>query len=124
ILVLIPGIGVTVKGARRWLKVGMLTIQPAEVVKVGIILYLAHYLAKKGDRIGDFKLGFVPPLLVVGLFIGLIVIEPDLGTAAVIGLVTIGLLFVGGARLGHLATIGLLALPALYLLVSRVGYRR
>src|SRR5205823_6090724 len=124
LLVLMPGLGVTVKGARRWLRLGILTIQPAEIVKLGIILYLAHYLAKKGDRLGDFRLGFLPPLLVVGLLIGLIAIEPDLGTAAVIGLVTVGLLFVAGARLGHLATIGLLALPVLYLMISRVGYRR
>ena len=124
IVVLMPGLGVTVKGARRWLRLGILTIQPAEIVKLGIILYLAHYLAKKGDRLGDFRLGFLPPLLVVGLLIGLIAIEPDLGTAAVIGLVTVGLLFVAGARLGHLATIGLLALPVLYLMISRVGYRR
>src|SRR5205807_548979 len=76
IVVLMPGLGVTVKGARRWLRLGILTIQPAEIVKLGIILYLAHYLAKKGDRLGDFRLGFLPPLLVVGLLIGLIAIEP------------------------------------------------
>ena len=124
VLVLLPSVGLTVKGARRWLRVGMWTVQPSEVVKVGVLLYLAHYLAKKGDRITDFRRGFVPSLVVVGAVIGLIVIEPDMGTAAVIGLVTLGLLFVGGARLGHLMLIGLAALPALYLLVMRVAYRR
>jgi len=124
VLVLIPGVGVTVKGARRWLRVGMWTVQPSEVMKVGVLLYLAHYLAKKGSRLTDFWHGFMPPLVVVGAIVGLIVIEPDMGTAAVIGLVTLGLLFVGGARLGHLMVIGLAALPVLYLLVMRVGYRR
>src|SRR5712691_13329149 len=106
VLVLLPSIGVSVKGARRWLRIGALTIQPAEVVKLGVVLYLAHYLAKKeGDRIADFWRGFVPPLLVVGLLIAIIVIEAGMGTAAVIGLVTLGVLFVGGARLSHLLVI-------------------
>ena len=124
VAVLLPMIGVTVKGARRWLKLGLLTIQPAELVKVAILLYLAHYLAKKGERIEDFRWGFVPPLLVIGLVLTLIVVEPDLGTAAVIALVTLGLLFVGGARLGHLSMIGLAALPVLHLLIAGVSYRR
>lgn len=123
-LVLVPGVGVSVKGARRWLKLGSMTLQPAELVKVGVLLYLAHYLTKKGDRIEDFKLGFIPPLMVIGLAMVLILAEPDLGTAAVIGLVTLGVLFVGGSRLGHLGLIGLTVLPVLYFLVSRVGYRR
>src|SRR2546422_7467880 len=53
VLVLLPSVGVTVKGARRWLRIGTLTIQPSEVVKLGVVLYLAHYLARKGDRIAD-----------------------------------------------------------------------
>ena len=117
VAVLLPMIGVTVKGARRWLKFGVWTVQPAELVKVAVLLYLAHYLAKNSERIEDFR-GFVRPLLVVGLVLGLIVVEPDLGTAAVIGLVTVSLLFIGGARLGHLSLIGLAALPVLYLLIS------
>ena len=124
ILVLLPHFGIMVKGARRWLRLGPLTIQPAELVKVGVILYLAHYLAKKGERIGDFRWGFVPPLVVIGVIVALVVIEPDLGTAAVIGLLTLGLLFVGGARLGHLAVIGVAALCALYFLIMRVPFRR
>src|SRR3989441_9561623 len=124
VLVLLPSVGVTVKGARRWLRIGTLTIQPSEVVKLGVVLYLAHYLARKGDRIADLWRGFVPPLVVVGLLIALIVIEPDMGTAAVIGLVTLGVLFVGGARLSHLLVISVAALPILYVLLMRVAYRR
>jgi cell division protein FtsW len=124
VVVLLPAIGVTVKGARRWLKLGLLTVQPGELVKVGTLLYLAHYLAKKGERIENFRVGFVPPLLVIGLILGLVLLEPDLGTAAVIGLVTVCLLFVAGARLGHLTMIALATLPVLYLLITRVGYRR
>jgi cell division protein FtsW len=124
VLVLLPSVGVTVKGARRWLRLGSLTVQPSELVKVGVLLYVAYYLAKKGDRVTGFWHGFIPPLVVAGVLIGLILIEPDMGTASVIGLVTLGLLFVGGARLGHLMLIGLAALPLIYLLVMRVSYRR
>ncbi len=124
VVVLLPSLGVTVKGARRWLRLGSLTIQPSEFAKVGILLYAAYYLAKKGDRITSFWHGFMPLLVVVGGLLALVVVEPDMGTAAVIGLVTLGLLFVSGARLGHLALIGFAALPVLYLLVMRVAYRR
>jgi cell division protein FtsW len=124
ILVLIPPIGVSVKGARRWLKLGTLTVQPAELIKVGVVLYLAHYLARKGERVEDLRTGFMPPMILVGAILAMIVVEPDLGTAAVIGLVTLGVLFVGGARLGHLALLALAALPVLYVLIFRVGYRR
>src|SRR5439155_25904024 len=95
----------------------------AEFVTVAVLLFLAHYLAKNGERIEDFRV-FIRPLLMVGLVLGLIVGEPDLGTGAVIGLVTLSLLFIGGARLGHLSMIGLAALPALYLLISGAMYRR
>lgn len=122
--VLLPGLGVTINGARRWVKWGGLSLQPSELLKLGVILYLAHYAAKKGVRLEDFRRGFLPPLVVVGGLLGLVMLEPDLGTAAVIGLVTLGVLFVAGARLGHLALIGLIALPALYLMIARVGYRR
>src|SRR5438270_249343 len=79
--------------------------------------------SRRGERIEDFR-WFVAPLLVVGLVLVLIVVEPDLGTAAVIGLVTLSLLFIGGARLGHLSMIGLAALSVLYLLIWGVSYRR
>lgn len=124
VLVLLPHLGVMVKGARRWLRIGLLTVQPAELAKVGVVLYLARYLARKGDRVGDFRWGFLPPLVVVGVILALIVVEPDLGTAAVIGLVTLSLLFVGGARPGHLGLMGMIALGALYVLIMRVPYRR
>ena len=72
VAVLLPMIGVTVKGARRWLRFGVWTIQPAELVKIAVLLYLAHYMAKNGERIEDFR-GFMRPLLMVGLVLGLIV---------------------------------------------------
>src|SRR5438552_1911663 len=84
-------------------------------IGIGMIYSASAVMAQK--RFGDSA--YFLKLQLVWFAVG-----PDLGTAAVIGLVTVGLLFVAGARLGHLATIGLLALPVLYLMISRVGYRR
>src|SRR5574341_2378216 len=67
VLVLIPSLGVAAKGARRWLRLGPISIQPAEMVKLVIVLYLAGHLTKKEGRITEFSTGFLPPLLIVGL---------------------------------------------------------
>jgi cell division protein FtsW len=123
ILVLIPSIGVSVKGARRWLRVGPLSLQPAEFVKLVVVVYLAAYLARKEQRVGECLAGLAPPLIVSGLLAGLVVWQPDLGTAVVIGLVTMGLLFLGGARLRHLTGLVLSAGALLFVLVRTSPYR-
>jgi cell division protein FtsW len=111
--VLVPGIGTTVNGAARWLRVGPVGIQPAELAKLALILYLAFWLGARRDRIGrgGTALGFV---IVTGLIVGLIFAEPDLGTAIVIGAIALAMYFVAGARLwmfGALAMLsGILAL--------------
>lgn len=123
LLVLIPHVGTVVKGARRWLRVGPISIQPAEMVKLVVVLYLAAYLTKKEGRATEFATWFLPPLLVIGLLAGLVVLEPDLGTVIVVGLVTLGLLFLGGARLTHLLGLVLMAVPVVGVLVWRSPYR-
>ncbi len=123
ILVLVPSIGVAVKGARRWLRVGPLSVQPAEFVKLVVVVYLAAYLAKKEERVTEWIAGLLPPLIVSGLLGGLVLWQPDLGTAVVIGLVTMGLLFLGGARLRHLTGLVLSGLALLFALVRTSPYR-
>ncbi len=123
ILVLVPSIGIAVKGARRWLRVGPLSVQPAEFVKLVVVVYLAAYLAKKEERVTEWIAGLLPPLIVSGLVAGLVVWQPDLGTAVVIGLVTMGLLFLGGARLWHLTALVLSGLALLFALVRTSPYR-
>ncbi len=123
-LVLVPGVGVMTKGARRWLHIGPMVLQPTEIAKVVIVMYLAAYLAKKGPRIGEFFNGFLPPLLVVGPLCGLILLQPDLGSVVVVGAVLMTLLFVAGARMSHVAGVALAALPAVALLILRSPYRR
>jgi len=123
VLVLIPSIGVAVKGARRWLKLGPISLQPAEMVKLVAVFYVAAYLTNKGERIKEFKAGFLPPLLVVGLLSGLVLLQPDLGTVVVVGVVTLGLLFLGGARLLHLSGLIPMFLIAVGLLIWKSPYR-
>jgi cell division protein FtsW len=124
VVVLIPSIGVAANGARRWLRLGPISIQPAEMAKLIGVIYLAAYLAKKEDRLQHFSTGLLPSLLVIGALSGLVLLEPDLGTVVVLGLVTGGLLFIGGARLSHLSTLALAAVPISLALVLTSSYRR
>lgn len=123
-LVLIPGIGVMTKGARRWIRIGPTLLQPTEIAKIVIVMYLAAYLAKKGPKITQFLKGYVPPLLVVGPLCGLILLQPDLGSVVVVGAVMMTLLFLAGARLSHIVSLLLCAAPAVAILILRSPYRR
>jgi cell division protein FtsW len=124
VMVLVPSLGVAAKGARRWLRLGPISVQPAELVKLIAVIYLAAYLARKEDRITVLSSGLLPSLIVVGLLSGLVLLEPDLGTVVVMGLVTVGMLFLGGARLSHLFTLGLCSVPVMLVLVLGSSYRR
>lgn len=123
VVVLIPSVGVAAKGARRWLHLGPISIQPVEMVKLIAVIYLAAYLAKKEDRLQSFGDGVLPAVVVVGLLSGLVLMEPDLGTIVVIGLVTAGMLFLGGARVSHLLRLVPVALAAVMVLICLSPYR-
>lgn len=123
VLVLIPGIGVARGGARRWLELAGFSFQPAEFAKLAVVLYLARSLAKKENQMDRFSVAVLPHLLVGALFAGLVVLQPDLGTACILGLIVLAMLFAAGARLSHLALIGVLAAPALGFLVLSARYR-
>jgi cell division protein FtsW len=124
VLVLVPSFGVVANGARRWLRVGPILLQPAELAKLIAVIYLAAYLAKREDRITNFLGGLVPPLLVIGVLGGFVLLERDLGTVVVLGSIAISLLFLGGARLSHLVSLGLCAVPVVLVLVLSSKYRR
>ncbi|HEU5201938.1 MAG TPA: putative lipid II flippase FtsW [Nitrospira sp.] len=124
VMVLVPSLGVAAKGARRWLRVGPISVQPAELVKLVTVMYLAAYLTRKTDKLTLFRSGLLPALIVVGLLSGLVLLEPDLGTVVVIGLVTVGLLFLGGARITHLLSLALCAIPVALVLILGSSYRR
>jgi len=101
--VLIPGIGIEQNGARRWLSLGPLPpLQPSEFAKLAIIVYIAFWLASRGDDVKRFSMGFLPFALMVGLVASLVIVEPDMGTTMIIVLTTCTLFFVAGASLTHL----------------------
>ncbi|MBP6342586.1 MAG: FtsW/RodA/SpoVE family cell cycle protein, partial [Candidatus Omnitrophica bacterium] len=123
ILVLIPGIGKRSSGAQRWFKFGMLSFQPSELVKLAVIIYTADFLARKQKLITDFKQGFVPLMLIMGLVCALVVKQPDLGTTVEIAIVVLGMMFVAGAKMSHLGLIALAAVPVVIYLVTSASYR-
>ena len=123
VLVLVPGIGLSRGGARRWLPLGGFAFQPAELAKLALVLYLAHSMAKKEEKIQTFAVGVVPHLIVGGLFLGTLLLEPDFGTAMIMGAILFLMLFIGGAKISHLALTGLMALPVLAFFLMGAEYR-
>jgi cell division protein FtsW len=109
---------------KRWLKFGMMSFQPSEMAKICLILYVADALDRKGSKLQDFKKGLLPILIVTAMFLILIYAEPDLGTAVILGLVILAMLFMGGVRFSHLLSLVLVSLPLLYFAVFHVAYRR
>ena len=124
VAVLVPGIGLERNGAQRWLAMGPLPpVQPSEFAKLALIIYVAAWLSGKGTYIRSFALGFVPFVMMVGIVAGLILLEPDMGTAAVVVLITVTLFFIAGASLTHLlALVGIGGVAAVFLIMT-AGYR-
>jgi cell division protein FtsW len=96
------GFGHTGGGATRWLVLGPIHVQPAEMAKLALVTWLAYSLAKKADRVRTFSVGFLPHLLVAGVFMLLCLKQPDFGSAVVLLLLTFTMLFVAGAKLGYI----------------------
>src|SRR5215467_13770062 len=86
VLVLIPGIGVVRGGARRWVMLPGFAFQPAELAKLAVVLYLAHSMARKEETIRSFSVGVLPHLIIGGIFIGVLLLEPDFGTALILAM--------------------------------------
>ncbi len=124
VAVLVLSIGKTVGGARRWLSLGPISFQPAELLKIVLVLYLADTLARKGERITSFVQGVLPSLVILGGFSVLLLLQPDLGTAVIVIAVGIVMIYLAGARFAQLVSLGLAALPVVFLLIYQVDYRR
>jgi len=121
--VLVPGIGTVQNGARRWIDLGMFTVQPAEAAKVVAVVFLAYSVAKKGEKMHEFTIGFIPHLVVVGAMVGLLILQPDFGTSVILVTMMGVMLFVSGARLVYLSGFGILGLVAAYYAVVSSPYR-
>jgi len=120
LLPFVPGIGIPVMGARRWIFFGDLSFQPSELAKLTMVLYVSALLGKKQDRLDDAVNGILPPLIVVLLFSGLILLQNNFSTAVFVFFVAVAIFFVANVRVIHLALIGSILLPlVLTLLFTR-----
>ena len=123
-LVLVPGVGVTVNGATRWLGAGPLQIQPAEFAKLGLLLWVCDLLARRWKQMGDGRVTLRPVLVALGVTSALLLAQPNLGTTIVIGTSVLVVLFVAGTPLLRMAGLGLVAGAATTALALGAGYRR
>lgn len=123
VLVIIPGIGTIRNGSRSWFGIGSLGIQPSEFAKIGLIIFVAKYLANNQKNVKDIKKGVLPILLVIGVFFALIMLEPDFGTAMVIVLTLIVMIFISGVKLSFFIKIGILGLLGIVGLIIVAPYR-
>ena len=114
LLIAVLSFGATINGARRWFVLGPLSFQPVELAKLALIVFLAYSLSKKARKIRSFTVGFVPHCLVAAIMMGLVVMQPDLGSAIVLGATTLALLFVAGSRLSWLVMSVLSSAPVVY----------
>lgn len=117
VLVLVPGIGVNVNGARRWLELGFGRLQVSDFAKIALIFALAHYYGSRQRAVAEFWRGFIVPCVIVGICGGLIILQPDFGTAALCGAVGFGLMFLAGVRLLYLLPVCGLGVAGFSLLV-------
>lgn len=122
-LVLVLFFGRQISGAKRWLSLGFISFQPSELAKVAIVFLVADYMDRRQSRLREFKKGLVPLLALVGFILGLILVEPDLGTPVLMGTVCLALLILGGAQWLHLILMGISTLPVLAVCVFKVRYR-
>lgn len=123
ILVLIPGIGKVRNGSRSWFGIGPLGIQPSEFSKLGLIIFTSKYLSKNNKYIKNIKQGILPLFIVICIFFLLIMLEPDFGTAMVIILTLIVMIFISGPKLNFFIKIGILGLIGITGLIIVAPYR-
>ena len=123
VMVLIPGIGGKAGGSSRWIKLPGFNLQPSEMAKLALIMYMAYSLDKKQHKIKDFKKGIIPYMVVLAILIGCMMLQPDLGGALTLFAVAFTMLFAAGVRLAHIFSVILLGTPILIYKLSH-GYHK
>lgn len=122
-VVYIPAISPVISGARRWIVVGPLQAQPSEFAKAALILYAADWLSQKGDKVRNLWYGTIPFGIIMGVLIGLVMLEPDMGTSLVIAAIGASMFFVAGAHLLQMFGGLVLAAGAFSVLIATASYR-
>lgn len=110
VLVFVPGISMKAGGARRWLRLGIMTFQPSELVKLAMVIFLAKYLSSPDYDANKFK-SFIKPLCIMALFQAIFLKQPDFGATMSLFVLTMAMLFISGTRLRYIASLLLLAIP-------------
>ncbi|QHW30377.1 stage V sporulation protein E [Paenibacillus rhizovicinus] len=123
LIVLVPGVGVVRGGARSWLGISSFGIQPSEFMKLAMVIFLAKLLSEKQQAVTQFVKGLLPPLGILGLAFGLIMLQPDLGTGAVMIGASLLIIYTAGARLRHLGSLALVGVAGLVGLIAAAPYR-
>lgn len=123
LLLFIPGLGFNYGGATRWIQVPGFTIQPAEIAKLALVVYLAAWFTRKGSQVRDFREGFLPFAGVVALLGGLVMLQPDMGSMSVLAVIGVVMFFTAGASLRHIAIAGGAGLAIVGLLIAIAPYR-
>ena len=114
VLVFVPSLNIVVGGSARWLKIGPLpAVHPAEIAKLAMVIYLAHWFAKRGTKVSGFWSGTMPFLVITTPILALVFREPDLGTTMVLGLTAVTMFYLAGANLAHLAAMAVFAVFAI-----------
>ncbi len=121
--VFFPHLGFKVGNAKRWISTGPLFFQPSELAKLFLIFYLAAWLDKRRDHISNLYYGVIPALFVILVIAGLVFLEPDVGTALIIAIISLAMLFVGGSRLKHLGLVLVVGMLILLVAVKVQPYR-
>ncbi|MBW1992894.1 MAG: putative lipid II flippase FtsW [Deltaproteobacteria bacterium] len=115
--------GISAGGSSRWLRIGEITVQPSEFARFALIVYLAYSMDKKGEKLKDLYIGFLPHALVLGTLTAFIILQPDFGSVVILGAITWIMMFVAGARIRHLIISVLILSPFLYLFMLTAQYR-
>jgi len=123
IVLLLPGVSRSINGSTRWLSLGIFNLQPSEFMKLFVIVYLAGYLVRRGEEVRTRVLGFLKPMLLLSMIALLLLMEPDLGAAAVIFATALGMMFLAGVRLWQFGVLISLILAAVAVLTINSPYR-
>ncbi|MFH1239514.1 MAG: putative lipid II flippase FtsW [bacterium] len=123
LMVVLTGLFAEAKGAHRWIRVGPIGVQPSEIAKICLIIYLADIIDRKQSKIKSFNKGIIPAVAVLGVICLLILKEPDLGTPILLTAIGCLMLLIGGARIWHILSLFVVALPVIVFAIVRTPYR-